>query len=148
MYGIILRLDAGRQARVGKEPLEKLLGKETYKKVKEQRRGLNASQDYSNPFAPTLVRPSLYPDYFRGTGVQTLFWKIKNFNDMHELEQIQIDNEGKVTFTFSSAVDQALSDRLDALLKVCGHPELESPSISGKKLVYVPRSAFYSAVKE
>lgn len=143
MYGIILRLDADRQARVGKEPLRKLLGDATYDKLLAQKRELNSSLDYNNPFAPTIMRRSLYPDYFRGTDVRTLFWKIKNFDDMHDLSKIQVDQSGAVTFTFENTASTDLANRLTDLLRICNHPEFVTPKVSGKTVTYQPESATY-----
>lgn len=144
MYGIILRLDAGRQQRVGTEPLQKLLSPAVYKKVQERRSSLNASVSVLNPFAPTLVRPSFYPDYFRATDIRTLFWKVKNFDGLHNLHKVYVDENSRIVFEFDDNVAAEQAEALTRVLKDYGHFEFVEPKQSGTKVTYTVQSGSYA----
>lgn len=145
MYGILLRLDAGRQQRVGSDPLAKLLKPETYAAVKARHAKLNASTDYTSPFAPTLVRPSFYPDYFRATDIRTLFWKVKNMDGLHELKRLYIDKDSRIVFEFGES-DTSMSDMgdlLDKALSAMNYFEFTDKQVSGKSISYTVSKGAY-----
>lgn len=144
MYGILLRLDAGRQKRVGTDPLAKLLKPEVYKAAKAQRRALNASSEITSPFAPTLVRPSFYPDYFRATDIRTLYWKVRNHPDLHNLTRVFVNEDSRIVFEFS-ATDAATQDNLERVLKSCGHFEFSDPRKSSNTISFAIQEGSYAS---
>lgn len=144
MYGFLLRLDSGRQQRVGTDPLKKVLSPAAYKAVQERKMGLNSSVAPTNPFAPTLVRPSFYPEYFRATDIRTLYWKVRNDSDLHSLEAVTVDPNSRVVFTFSDKVDDNIAATLDDVLKAYGHYEFVDPKVQAKSISYAVQTASYS----
>lgn len=136
MYGILLRLDSARQQRVGTDQLKQLLSAKTFSKISKGRSALNASVAVTSPFAPTLVRPSFYPEYFRATDIRTLFWKIKLFDGLHNLAKIWIDENSRVVFEFADTPAADQIEKLNEVLKAYGHYQFTEPSVSGKKVTY------------
>lgn len=147
MYGILLRLDSGRQKRVGTDPLSRLLKPEVYKKIKTIRSNLNASTAVTSPFAPTLIRPSFYPDCFRATDIRTLYWKVRNHNDLHGLKRVYVDENSRVVFEFSELVDSKVEQSLIRVLKACGHFEFVDPKTVSNSVSFALQSDSYSADK-
>lgn len=147
MYGILLRLDAGRQQRVGTDPLKKLLNPSVYQAVKAKRSKLNASTDVTNPFAPTLVRPSFYPDYFRATEIRILYWKVKNHPEMHDLSRVFIDTDSRIVFEFDNSVN-GIEPELDEILKAHGHYEFTDPKKSGNRISYCVTAVGYAPLPQ
>ena len=135
MYGILLRLDSGRQKRVGTDPLKKLLSASVYQEVKKRSTKLNASMLPTSPFVPTLIRPSFYPDFFRATEIRTLFWKVKNLPDMHGLTRVYVDPDSRIVFEFDTMTDGTL-DNLTRTLRSFGHYQFSDPKVSGKKISF------------
>lgn len=135
MRGILLSMDAGRQQRVGTEPLKKLLSPAMYAKVLEKETKLNASMMPTTPFAPTLVRPSFYPEYFRATEIRTLFWKVKNLPGLHGLTRVYVDPDSRVVFQFDD-MDDSTSKRLLQALYDFGHYEFSRPKVTGSNISY------------
>ena len=144
MFGHILRLDAGRQQRVGTNPLQLLLSAKAYKEAKKRERRLNASVYNPAPFAPSIVRTSLYPDYFRGTDLRTLYWKVKNFDGLHGLSKLYIDEQNNVIFEFDKDIDPEVAVKLSDVLANFNHSELKDPRVSGNKIVYRFNTNIYS----
>lgn len=135
MFGTILSLDAGRQQRVGTDVLSKLLKPETYEALKARRNALNCSAKAPLPFAPTLVRPAMYPEFFRVTELRTLFWKIKNMEGFHDLHSVSFKDAEHIVFNFSDSIS-GRKDDLARALKACGHIELVEPKVSGKNVTF------------
>ena len=127
MYGYILRLDADRQKRVGTNQLQKLLKPEIYNAIKSKETKLNSSCDYRSPFAPTIVRPSFYPTFLRATDIRTIYWKIKNHTEFHDLERLFVDLDSNLVFEFSEELTQDKVDRLLEVLTLFNHyaPEIK-----------------------
>jgi len=133
MYGILLRLDAGRQQRVGTDVLKRILSPSAYKALSQRPRALNSSLSDTMPFAPTLMRPAMYPERFRVTELRTLFWKLKNMKGLHSLAAVTFEDPEHIVFKFS---DKAAEKELTEALCLCGHCELINPQISGKEVSY------------
>lgn len=146
MYGILLRLDAGRQKRVGNDPLAKLLKPSVYSAVKEKRTALNASTATTSPFAPTLVRPSFYPEFFRATDIQTLYWKVRNHSDLHDLTRVYVDEDSRVVFEFTEVTDNTESALKDVLY-ACGHLEFTDPKIASNTISFAVQTGSYSSAQ-
>lgn len=134
MYGSILRLDSARQNRVDPNGFLKLFSKKAQSKIKRMDTKLNSSYIGNSPFQPGLVRQAMYPDYFRGTGLQTLYWKLKNFPDLHNMSRIFINKDNSVVFEFEDTVTQEIEDNLVRLLRGFGHCEFRNPEKSGKRI--------------
>lgn len=147
MYGILLRLDSGRQQRVGADPLSKLLSPEIYSKVKTRRSPLNASTAVTSPFAPTLVRPSFYPDYFRATDIRTLFWMVRNHPEMHGLQRVYVDEKSRIVFQFDVVDTSTMPDALSKVLQAHGHFEFVDRQVSGNSISFAVKSGFYSSAE-
>lgn len=135
MYGILLRLDSGRQKRVGTDPLKKLLPASVYSQISKRDTKLNASMKMESPFVPTLVRPSFYPDYFRATEIRTLYWKLKNYPNLHGLIRVYVDSDSRICFEFDD-MDENTKENLSGLLSMFGHSEFSDPKVSGKVISY------------
>lgn len=136
MYGFILRLDAGRQKRVGTEPLKKLLSDAAYQSVLKNETRLNAGRDIQSPFAPTIIRPEFYPAFLRATDVRSIFWKVKNASDFHDLVRAYIDTDSTMVFEFKNTVSKELAIALCEFLEHCDHLELQFKDMSGKKVKF------------
>lgn len=136
MYGFCLKLDAGRQKRVGTNPLKKLLKPDVYAAVINQETKLNASKDYTSPFAPTIVRPEFYPSFLRATDVRTIFWKVKNHTEFHNLIRTYVDTDSKLVFEFSDTVTKEQCTRLCELLESYAHFDICLDKYSGKKVLF------------
>lgn len=135
MFGNILSLDAGRQQRVGTDVLAKLLKPETYEALKARRNALNCSMRAPLPFAPTLVRSVMYPEFLRVTQLKTVFWKLKNMEGLHDLQSVAFKDDEHLVFTFT----ESISGRKDAIIeavRACGYQELEDPKVSGKNITF------------
>lgn len=143
MFGSILRLDAGRRSRVGTRQLQELLSPDAYLKACVVHQKLNSSAAAPLPFAPTLVRPSLYPDYFRATNIRTLYWKIKNFDGLHDLAKVYVDENADVTFEFPYRPTEKILSTLNSVLKHFGHTEFTDPTVVGRKITYKIDNSFY-----
>lgn len=135
MYGKILRMDCARQNRVNPNGFLKLFSAANQKTIKQLDTKLNCSY-IPNAFNPQLVRQSRYPDYFRGTGLQTLFWKLKNFPDLHSMSRVFINKDQSVVFEFEETVTDEIEASLTHLLKGFGHMEFTNPERSGKRIGY------------
>lgn len=146
MYGIILRLDADRQQRVGDDFLTRLLPQATLNKLSAKRTSLNASAKVTSPFAPTLVRPSFYPDYFRATDIRTLFWKVRVYPELHNLTRVYVDEESRVVFEFTEFTDNTQA-ALESVLRGYGHVEFTDVKVRKNSLSYAVRGADYSATQ-
>lgn len=136
MYGKILRLDSARQNRVDPNGFMQLFSKKAQAALKYNDTKLNSSYVGTNPYNPTLVRQSMYPDYFRGTGLKTLFWKLKNYPDLRELKRVFINKDNSVVFEFENTVTDENVDDLNRILKGFGHYEFTNAEKSGKKVGY------------
>lgn len=147
MYGILLRLDAGRQQRVGTDPLKKLLKPEVYDAIQQKRSKLNASTDVTNPFAPTLVRPSFYPEYFRATEIRTLYWMVKNHPEMHGLTRVFIDTDSRIVFEFDET-SKEIEQSLDSVLKIHGHFEFTEQKVSSNRISYCVTAVEYAPMPQ
>lgn len=146
MYGILLRLDAGRQSRVGSDVLKRLLSSKAYNQLKQRPRKLNASSAVTSPFAPTLIRPSFYPDYFRATDIRTLFWKVKNYGGLHGLKRVYVDEDSRVVFVF----DDSAKDLVDPLVNVLrgyAHFEFIDPEVKSDSISFKILSGSYSTAE-
>lgn len=121
MYGYILRLDADRQKRVGTNQLQKLLKPEVYNAIKTKETKLNSSCDYRSPFAPTIVRPSFYPTFLRATDIRTIYWKIKNHTEFHDLDRLYVDLDSNLIFEFSNELTEDRASRLLEILTIYNH---------------------------
>ena len=135
MYGVILRLDAARQQRIGGDYLSRLIPKTTLKKIESKLSRLNSSSTGLMPFAPTLMRPSFYPEFFRATDVRTLFWKLKLYNGLHGLTRVFVDENSRVVFEFDK-LDEATVSVLDSVLKGYGHFEFTEPKQTKTQMTY------------
>lgn len=134
MYGTILRLDAARQNRIDPEGFLCLFSTEARDKIKKADTRLNSSYQGSSPFTPNMVRQALYPDYFRGTGLQTLYWKLKNFPDLHTMSRVFINKDNSVVFEFEDSITDEIQESLERLLRGFGHIEFQNPERSGKRI--------------
>lgn len=143
MFGSIIRLDAGRQARVGTNQLQQLLSPDAYLKACARRQKLIASAAAPLPFAPTLVRPSMYPDYFRATDIRTLYWKIRNFDGLHSLSKVYVDEHANVIFEFPDAVQPKTAETLASVLRHFGHMEFIDPVVADNRITYKIDDSFY-----
>lgn len=144
MYGILLRLDSGRQMRVGTDPLAKLLKPEVYKAITSRRTSMNASLATTSPFAPTLIRPSFYPEYFRATDIRTLYWKVKNHPELHSLLRVLVDENSRICFVFSVS-GKEVSDALSEVLMSYGHFEFLDPKIDNDTVSYKVQTDAYQS---
>ena len=135
MYGKILCLDSARQNRVNPNGFLKLFSEKSQARIKSMDTKLNSSY-IPNAFNPQLVRQSRYPDYFRGTGLQTLFWKLKNFPDLHSMTRVFINKDNSVVFEFEDTVTDDMQASLTHLLHGFGHMEFTNPEKSGKRIGY------------
>lgn len=133
MYGKILRLDSARQNRVDADEFLQLFSVSARKKIKQADTRLNSSYR-GNAFNPNLVRQSMYPDYFRGTGLQTLYWKLKNFPDLHSMSRVFINKDNSVIFEFEETITDEMQASLERLLHGFGHFEFTNPERSGKRI--------------
>lgn len=145
MYGKILRLDSARQNRIDPNGFMQLFSAKAQRALKESDTKLNSSYVGTTPFNPTLVRQSMYPDFFRGTGLKTLFWKLKNFPDLRELKRVFINKDNSVVFEFENTVTNENVDDLTRILKGFGHYEFTNPEKSGKKVGYDVTEISYPA---
>lgn len=135
MYGQILRLDSARQNRINPNGFLKLFSVGTQARIRNLDTKLNSSY-IPNAFNPQLVRQSRYPDYFRGTGLQTLFWKLKNFPDLHSMNRVFINKDNSVVFEFEDKVTNEMQASLTYLLRGFGHMEFTNPQKNGKRIGY------------
>lgn len=146
MYGILLRLDAGRQSRVGTDVLKRLISSKAYSQLKKRPRKLNASSATTSPFAPTLIRPSFYPDYFRATDIRTLFWKVKNYDGLHGLKRVYVDEDSKVVFVFDGPAKN-LVNPLVRVLRGYAHFEFVDPKVKSDSVSFTILSGSYSTAE-
>lgn len=135
MYGKILRLDSARQNRVNPNGFLKLFSEKSQTRIKSMDTKLNSSY-IPNAFNPQLVRQSRYPDYFRGTGLQTLFWKLKNFPDLHSMTRVFINKDNSVVFEFEDKVTNEMQASLTHLLRGFGHMEFTNPQKNRNRIGY------------
>lgn len=136
MYGKILRLDSARQNRIDPDGFMQLFSAKAQAALRTGDTKLNSSYVGTTPFNPTLVRQSMYPDFFRGTGLKTLFWKLKNFPDLRELKRVFVNKDNSVVFEFENTVTKENVDDLTRILKGFGHYEFTNPEKSGKRVGY------------
>lgn len=127
MFGILLNMDSGRQGRVGTDGVRKLFSTKAWNTIVKKQR-LNSSLQ-AVPFAPTLVKPSNYPNFFRATDIRTVYWKVKNHDDFHDLSRVFVDDKNRLVLTFNEALKTKDRDRSDALVDLLhfgyGHFDLE-----------------------
>jgi hypothetical protein len=135
MYGQILCLDSARQNRINPNGFLKLFSARTQARIRNLDTKLNSSY-IPNAFNPQLVRQSRYPDYFRGTGLQTLFWKLKNFPDLHSMTRVFINKDQSVVFEFEENVTDEMEASLTHLLRSFGHVEFTNPEKNDKRIGY------------
>ena len=136
MYGKILRLDSARQNRINPSGFLSLFSDKNQKIIAKFDTKLNCSY-IPNAFNPQLVRQSRYPDYFRATQLQTLFWKLKNFPDLHTMSKVFINKDQSVVFEFEDTVTDEIEAALTHLLRTgFGHTEFTNPERSGKRIGY------------
>lgn len=136
MYGYILRLDAGRQSRIGTEPLKKLLSSTAYSAILKNETRLNAGRDIQSPFAPTIIRPEFYPAFLRATDVRTIFWKTKNTSDFQDLIRAYVDTDSTLVFEFKNTVSKEKATALCEFLEHSDFLELQYKDMSGKKVKF------------
>lgn len=136
MYGYLLKLDAGRQQRVGCNQLKQLLRPETYKKVMMKENKLNASMDGTAPFAPTLIRPAFYPSFLNATDIKTIYWKIKNHTNFHDLNKVYINKDQDLVFEFEDEVVADDADYLQELLLSYSHYNVLLKDYTKNKVIF------------
>lgn len=143
MFGYILRLDADRQKRVGTNQLQKLLKPEVYEIIKLKENKLNSARDGFSPFAPTIVRPSFYPSFLRATDIRTIFWKVKNNVDFHDLKRIYVDPESNLVFEFYDQLTKEKVEKLVNLMLSYSHIETVLKDWKGKVVTFEFKDAYY-----
>lgn len=135
MYGEILRLDASRQNRINPNGFLQLFSQKAQANIKQQDTRLNSSFN-SGQYLPKMVRQSQYPDFFRGTSMKTLYWKLKNFPDLRGMSRVFINKDNSVVFEFEESVNDDTVAALKRILKGFGHCEFTNAQKSGKRVAF------------